>query len=170
MYSSYSEQTKECILLATDFLLKHNFFVFDQKCFLQICGAAKGGKFSPSLANICMSAWEPANVLSESNPCASHIRWYGCYIDDLLLIWEGSHRDAGAFVSYINKNTCQLRFTHTFDVQVTNFLDLTLTGDKNRRIMVTPYRKPSTNSTLMADSCHPPHVVKNVPVGELIWL
>lgn len=95
----------------------------------------------------------------------------GLYIDDLLLVWEGSHNEAKAFVAYINDNTWQLKSTHTFDVKVTNFLDLTLRGDRNTGISVSPYRKPTlTNSTLMANSCHPSHVTKNVPGGELINL
>lgn len=128
-----------------------------------------GGKCSPSLANIYMSSWEQDYIFSDVNPCASHIRWYGRYIDDLLLMWEGSRDDAEKFVDFINENPFNLRFTHVFDVSVTNFLDLTLTGDMEKGITITPYRKPSsTNSTLMADSCHPRHVVKNVPLGELI--
>lgn len=44
-------------------------------------------------------------------------------------------------------------------------------GNKDSGIEVIPYHKPTTtNSTLLADFCHLPHVVKNVPVGELTRL
>lgn len=60
---------------------------------------------------------------------------------------------------------------HSDNAYKTYFLRLTLSGDSVLGISVTPYRKLlSTNSTLMADSCHLPHVVKNVPVGEFINL
>lgn len=50
-----------------------------------------------------------------------------------------------------------------------DFLDLTLKGDSTLGIAVSPYRKHSSiNSTLRVRSCHPPHVLKNTPVGELI--
>lgn len=44
-----------------------------------------GGKFSPSLANIYIAMWEQNPIFSGVNPFAPHIRWYGRYIDDLLL-------------------------------------------------------------------------------------
>lgn len=60
-----------------------------------------------------------------------------------------------------------LKFTHT----IKNFLDVTLCGQIDGGFSVKPYRKPrSVKTTLMADFCHPPHVVKNVPVWELIRL
>lgn len=61
-----------------------------------------------------------------------------------------------------------LRFTHSFQSNSVNFLDVTLTGNNNM-VFISPYRKSTaTNSTLMSTSCHPNHVVKNLAVGELI--
>lgn len=57
-HSNYSPETKEFIILATEFLLRHNYFQFDGSFFLQRCGASMGARFSQSLANIYMAAWE----------------------------------------------------------------------------------------------------------------
>lgn len=90
-------------------------------------------------------------------------------MDDLLLIWEGSVDTALPFVDNLNINSFGLNFTHTFDGKITNFLDLTLSGCEENGIMVRQCRKSTAvNLTLRADSCHPQHVIKNVPVGELI--
>lgn len=43
MYSSYSQETKEFVLLAVEILLKHNFSLFDGSFFLQISGGIYGG-------------------------------------------------------------------------------------------------------------------------------
>lgn len=74
--------------MSDDFLLQHNYFIFDQIFYLQCRGASMGAKFSPSLANLYMGWWEEEFLFSSSNPCAGAIRWYGRFIDDLLLVWD----------------------------------------------------------------------------------
>lgn len=39
-FSAYSTATREFLLLATEFLLKHNYLVFNNLFYLQVCGAA----------------------------------------------------------------------------------------------------------------------------------
>lgn len=64
-----------------------------------------------------------------------------------------------------------LQFTFEFRSDSINFLDVTFTWDREFGIKVAPYRKPTaSNATLLASSCHPPHVVRNVPIGELIHM
>lgn len=171
-YSSYSNILKEFLVMATQWLLSHNFFIFNREFFLQIRGVPMGGKCSPSLAGIYMSAWEMDSIFSDRNPFASHIRWFGRYIDDVLLMWEGPQNLVTPFVTYINNNSMGLKFTANIDFPTTNFLDLTLTGNtEDGTVSIAPYRKPtSSNSILMADSSHPPHVIKNIPLGELTRL
>lgn len=97
------------------------------------------------------------------DPFASHIRWYGRYIDDILLKWEGTGIQDADFVTYINSNSMNLAFTSSYDSNSMHFLDVT--GD--RGILISPYGKNAArNSTLLATSCHPEHVIDNVPFGE----
>lgn len=64
-----------------------------------------------------------------------------------------------------------MSFTYTFSNDVAHYLDLTLNGSSETGVTVPPFRKPTpVNSTLIAKSCHPPHVLKNILVGELIRL
>lgn len=58
----------------------------------------------------------------------------------------------------------------TYSIQDTqiNILDLTLIGQVTTGISVLYRTNTATNLTLMATSSHPPHVIKNIPVGELI--
>lgn len=85
-FSSYDNNTKEFIVGATTWVLTHNFFNFNKDFYLEIRGVPMGGKCSPSLAGIYMSAWEADILFAQNNLYASHIKWYGRYIDDLLLI------------------------------------------------------------------------------------
>lgn len=126
-----------------------------------------GAKFSPSLCNIYMSIWEETCLFSCDNPFAPHIRWCGRYIDDLLLMWGGSREEATHMASYMNQNSMNLRFTHHYESKSIDFLDVTLVG--SGKVLVYPFRKATAcNSILSAKSCHPSHVIKNLPVGELI--
>lgn len=96
-------------------------------------------------------------------------RWYGRYIDDLLLVWEGTGVQAEVFVQYMNSNNSNFKFTHIFHETKVHFLDITLEGDMTNGVVISPYRKSmSRNATLLATSCHPKHVVENIPLGELV--
>lgn len=85
-------------------------------------------KFAPSLANLYKGWWEDNFLFSPSNPFLSHIKWYVHYIDDLLLIWEGTHSDIESFVTCANKNPLNLEFSFDTHQSNINFLDLTLQG------------------------------------------
>lgn len=170
-YSSYSKELKFFLLEATSYLLHHNFFTFDDKFFLQIRGAPMGAKFSPSLSNIYMSIWEENFLFSAANPYAPHIKWYGRYMDDLLLMWGSDGETVESMISWMNNNDMNLRFTFHHAANEIDFLDIKLVGDVAGGVTVLPFRKPTAlNSILRASSCHPPHVTKNLPVGELVRL
>lgn len=109
------------------------------------------------------------HINKSDNIFAPHIRWYGRYIDDLLLMWGGTETQAKQFAESLNNNDMNLKFTFVFSTNKVDFLDVTLTGDPTAGIVICPYRKvTATNSILMASSCHPSHVTRNLPVGELI--
>lgn len=100
----------------------------------------------PSLIYICRLG---RGARSFQTVFASHIRWCGRYIDDLLLIWEGSPQKVTTFVEYINQNYMKLRFTYEFQTSSIHFLDITLIGTTDKEITVLPYRKhTATNSML----------------------
>lgn len=80
------------VVSVTEFLLVHNFFSFNGDLFLQICSCPMGACFSPSFANLYMSWLEEDHLYATNNPYRASIAWYGRYIDDLLLIWQGMNR------------------------------------------------------------------------------
>lgn len=171
--SNMSKYTEDLIMYlseVTNYLLTHNFFQFDQEFFLQKLGASMGAPFSPSIANIFMSWWEEVYVYSTINPFKQNIKWYGRYIDDLLLIWTGGRQALDEFIIYCNNNPFNLRFTSSCHENTIDFLDLTLTSDSTTgEIQTRTFRKPvAGNNTLRASSCHPPHVFRAIPIGEMI--
>ncbi|XP_056390398.1 uncharacterized protein LOC130284250 [Hyla sarda] len=166
-FSNYSPGLKEFLVIATDFLLQHNFFMFDNEFFLQTRGASMGAKNSPSFPNIYMFHWEQMYVFNADNPFKEDIKWIGRFIDDLLIIWESTENRFQNFIKYITNNNLNLGFTYHFGGTEVNFLDIRVSGNA-QVIDIFPYRKETaTNSVLMATSCHPKHVLNNIPFGEM---
>ncbi|CAJ0956544.1 unnamed protein product [Ranitomeya imitator] len=124
-----------------------------------------GGKCSPSLANITVAVWEEKYIFNENNPFSNNIVFFGRYIDDLIIIWKGDDMLITDFIKYVNNNDFNLSFTFNTSKTSINYLDISLS------LLFPPYRKSTdSNSILEAHSCHPKHVIKNIPVGEFIRL
>lgn len=84
-----------------------------------------GSKFSPSLANLYMVYWEELYIFSDTNPYAGSIVWYGCYIEDFIIIWDGDVASISHFLSHANCYDLNLQFTGNFSSDFVLFLDLT---------------------------------------------
>lgn len=69
---------------------------------------------------------------------------------------------------YVNSKSDFLSFTAEYDLNKVNFLDLSVYKDTKMYLCTTIYRKPlSRNTLLRAESNHPKHLLKNIPVGQL---
>ncbi|XP_053553137.1 uncharacterized protein LOC128644617 [Bombina bombina] len=129
-----------------------------------------GAKFAPSYANLYMGWWEAAHVYGDSNPHKEHIIFYGRYIDDLLVVWDGDVELARDFVSNININNMNLKFTSHVSLDHIEFLDVDITVDTVQQTVNTSvYRKPTGGNTILNyKSSHPQHVKKGIPKGQYI--
>lgn len=88
---------------ATGFCLEHNYFVFQDKFYIQKHRTAMVDNFAPSYANIVMGYCEERYVWTH-NPFARYIVFFGPYIDDVLVTWNGSVELFDSFVTYCNDN------------------------------------------------------------------
>uniref|UniRef100_A0A803JPB3 Reverse transcriptase domain-containing protein n=1 Tax=Xenopus tropicalis TaxID=8364 RepID=A0A803JPB3_XENTR len=166
MYSTYDSTTKAFILDSIAYLLSHNFFKFDGAYYLQKCGTSMGAKFAPTYANLYMGWWEETHIYGGNMDSLRSIIFYKRYVDDLLLVWQGSELDFSDFVSSLNENSLNLRFTSDFNQTSIAFLDLKLVAS-GHSIETTTFRKACAgNSLLRADSCHPQHLFKGIPLGQ----
>lgn len=62
--------------------------MFLDQFFRQVKGVAMGANLAPGYANLTMGYWDEGHIWAK-NPFAEHIVFYGHYIDDNLLIWNG---------------------------------------------------------------------------------
>lgn len=157
------------ILDATTFCLTHNYFLFQGDYYLQTTGTAMGANFAPSYANLTMGFWETSHIW-QNNPYIQHLIFYGRYIDDIIIIWDGPHTIIDKFVQHCNNNSFGLSFTSVWHKEHLAFLDLEL-GHEGRSIFSRNYTKPTAgNSYLHFNSCHHPLWVKNIPKGQFCRL
>ncbi|XP_069611010.1 uncharacterized protein [Ranitomeya imitator] len=89
--------------------------------------------------------------------------------DDVLIIWQASRTELDGFLTYLNANDWNIKFTFKVEENKIDFLDLQLSFDQPGNSHSTIYRKEtSTNSLLHARSAHPRHTIKAIPKGQFI--
>ena len=79
-------------------VLKNNIIEFNGDYFLQIQSTAMGTKMAPAYANLFMGSIEPT-LISHGDP---YINMWKRFIDDIFLIWTGTHAQLNTFTSIIN--------------------------------------------------------------------
>jgi hypothetical protein len=68
-------------------ILRHNVFEFNSKAYRQVRGTAKGTKVAPAYANLFMARLEESFFASRAGSLLNYLR----FIDDMFLLWSGSH-------------------------------------------------------------------------------
>lgn len=155
------------ILQLAEWTLNNNVFLFQNQFYKQIKGTAMGACFAPNYSNLFMGLWEETFVYSNLNTFAEKIKYYGRYIDDILLIWSGSESELSLFHSYLNNTNPNLKLNLEFSHTQISFLDLKISKDLNGDLHTSIFRKPTDRNTILkADSFHPPWLIKNIPYGQ----
>lgn len=106
-----ASKQKEFIIEAIAHILKHNYFWFKDKYYVQTWGTAMGTRFAPSYTNLFMGHWEEQNILPQLGE--NRILWRR-YIDDIVLVWQGSKIELLKFIGELNKNDRNLEFISTY--------------------------------------------------------
>lgn len=129
-----------------------------------------GAKFSPSLANLYLGWWERSHIFACDSPRRMDTLFYCRYIDDLLFVVSEKAGSLDEWLTYLNDNDLNLKFTGNSSFTSINYLDIHLEG-KNGKVTTNIFRKPTTGNTLLrADSSHPKHTLKAIRVGEFLRL
>ncbi|KAM9324806.1 ovostatin-like [Gastrophryne carolinensis] len=172
MSGTNSPATKEFILTLLDFVLAHNFFTFDGVFYRQICGVAMGARCAPSVANLFLGWWEREVLFHEDNSrFHRHVLGWHRYIDDVLVVWQGSVAEFDDFLNDLNTNDFNILLTAQPPAKQVTFLDLTLTINEDGSIGTGLFRKEtSVNSLLHYNSFHPTSLKRGIPVGQFLRL
>jgi hypothetical protein len=85
------------------------------------------------------------------------------------LLLRGNTRQCEQLLTYINKAHKNLTFTAEYEINRTlNFLDLSITKDKNQKHSFNIYRKPTTTDTLIHSSSNHPTQHKHAAFHSMI--
>uniref|UniRef100_A0A8C5LPP9 Reverse transcriptase domain-containing protein n=1 Tax=Leptobrachium leishanense TaxID=445787 RepID=A0A8C5LPP9_9ANUR len=101
----YSEQETEFVLILLEFVLNHNYFLFQNQFFLQIRGTTMGTSCAPSYANLYLAWWEELVVFStEMMRFTNYVTNWMRYIDDILFLWHGPIEMLNEWLAILNHN------------------------------------------------------------------
>lgn len=101
------------LLSLLQFILTHNYFTFEGKFYHQINGTAMGTNCAPTYANLFLGWWEDQIVFTEEyDRYTNHILFWGRYIDDVLILWDGDSHLFLEFVTKLNINLIGMKFTY----------------------------------------------------------
>ena len=157
------------ILKSIDFILRNNYFSFEDNWYLQISGTAMGTKMAPTYASLVMGYLElkmytqikdiyPSNV--HSSICQTWLR----YIDDCWFIWNNKFGDLTIFFSLINNLHSSIRFTTEHSTSFMHFLDVGVHVGNDKSLNTDIYHKPTDSFNYVPfNSNHPKHILKNIP-------
>ena len=163
------------ILELLDLVLKYNIFEFDGELYQQLVGTAMGTRAAPNIADIFMSFID-GDIISRAQRYAvngvSPLIAYKRFLDDIFMVWIGSHNQLHSFYRDINTINPSIKFTieHTKKLSDPDqescpcpaqdsipFLDTSLSV-RNGKINSDLYRKKTDRCQyLLPSSCHPPH-------------
>ncbi|XP_040178228.1 uncharacterized protein LOC120910536 [Rana temporaria] len=158
---------RKFLIKCIDFCLKHNYFWHDQTYYRQITGFAMGAKFAPSVANAFMAQWEEGSIYAD---IPMELTLYKRYIDDILIVWNGTQPALEKFLSKLNQNDKNITLTWNISDTMVNFLDLDISIVDNTLVTKTHFKNIDTNSYLSVKSCHHKSWLFNIPKGQLTRL
>ena len=166
MHQYYGENLPLPISIITqmfNFVLKNNYFTFNNEFYLQIHGTAMGTPCSPNYANLFMAKLEKT-ILNNNNFTKQPLLWLR-FIDDIFMIWQHNERELEEFYKYINNIHPTIKFEITSSKNNINFLDTNEIGQLESTI----YKKPTDTCALLhRQSFHPEHTKTSVIFSQAL--
>jgi hypothetical protein len=140
------------------FIMANNYFEFNGSYYKQVNGIAMGTACAPAFANLFMYLAE--RKFFDDNASQTLPIYYGRYIDDIFMIFKGTHSELQSFLNKFDSTRPyhnELKITWQFSPMSIEFLDLVVhvQRDKNR-IEFSTHQKP-LNKYLYVPFCsyHP---------------
>ncbi|XP_077139819.1 uncharacterized protein LOC143804976 [Ranitomeya variabilis] len=140
--------------------------MFQDSYYAQLQGTAMGANVAPPYANAYMAAFEN-DFVYEHPLFTSHCRVWRRYIDDIFCVWDGPLESLIIFDQHINSIWPELGFTLQHDNSKISFLDTLIYKERDGRLSIDLYTKPTDrNGLLYFTSCHPPSIKNSIPKSQ----
>ncbi|CAH2301340.1 Hypothetical predicted protein [Pelobates cultripes] len=116
-------------------------------------------------ANSFMHSFEEDNILKKFG---KHIIKYLCFINDILIIWNGDDQSFINMMSALNALNSPVKLPSQWSTTQIDFLDLQIYIEGNR-LGYTLYSKDiDRNSILHASSFHPRRLKESLPISQFL--
>uniref|UniRef100_A0A8C5Q1A3 Reverse transcriptase domain-containing protein n=1 Tax=Leptobrachium leishanense TaxID=445787 RepID=A0A8C5Q1A3_9ANUR len=158
------------ILNSINFILKNNYFKFEEDFFIQLKGTKMGTKFALSYANLYMAGWESQFVYGSRSWALGNLLSYKRYIDDIFFVWRGSEENLQAFLTSLDSPEWGIKLDSKWSRECVNFLDLKIYREGDNIKTKTFFKEVDMNTFIEKTSCHNPIWLKGVPKGQFIQL
>ena len=117
-------------------VIKDNTFRFHDKFFNQVKGVAMGTKCAPPFANLFLATLEEKALATWHGP---HPLLWLRFLDDVLMLWSGDNDQLQTFLSHLNSQMSQIKFTMSSSRESTTFLDLEIYKGHNQAFLTPNY-------------------------------
>ena len=112
-----------------------------------------------------MDMWEAEHIYGQNIP---QLRHYRRYIDDLIILWDGTEDSLETFIEELNNNRFGITFTGSWHNQSVDYLDLQIFKHNGELCTRTFFKKTDRNGYISTSSCHHPQWIGNIPKGQLL--
>jgi hypothetical protein len=163
--SRFDSRFIDGIVQLSEFILQHNFFVFDNQFYLQTKGTAIGTTMAVVYAVIFMHIFETGALSQSRLRPALWLR----FIDDIFMVWPHSEASLADFVHYLNSINSSIQFTYSCSKSSIDFLDIVVSKDSCGTVSTDLYIKNTdTHQFLHNLSCHPGHVKRSLAFSQTL--
>jgi hypothetical protein len=151
------------ILLLARYVMKNNFFIYNNVYYKQTRGGAMGSPLTLTLSNTYMFFFERPIV-----KWATHNEnIYHRYIDDIFIACNATNERMQGLIQHWNRINKNIKMTAEIGSSV-NFLDVSI-SNRDGKLHTTVFHKPSHEPYFLPfDSTHKLSIKKNIPYGAII--
>lgn len=124
---------------------------------------------APSYANLFLECCEWQIFLTDPVPMMEKVQIWNRYIDDIIMIWQGTESELDEFMQHLNKYNLNIKLTYKFGWTQMDFLDIVFQIDECGYVKSDLFCKTTAvNLLLHAISSHPHKLIKSIPIDQ-IW-
>ena len=153
----------ETIIRLSRFVMKNNYFSYNDQFYHQVRGGAMGSPLTLTIANCYMFFFEQPILRQVNNSNGLYFR----YIDDIFLMVNWPQRHLSKEMQRWNQFDENIKLSAQISQSI-SFLDLFIKND-NGKLVTKVHHKPSYEPYYLPfNSIHPMHIKKNIPFAMFL--
>lgn len=150
-----------------NFVLKHNYFKYQNVWYHQIMGGAMGSKMLPPFANLFMGKIEE-DMFSNAPQNLLPLIWLR-FIDDIFFLWVEGLKALKEFLDYINNFHPTIKYTWEYSTKSIHFLDTVVYVSENRKLCSNLFVKSIDRTMLLHQtSYHPKSCTRSIIYSQAL--